>query len=313
MKALKVIANIFGVLIALVLSLILTVFLIASPVISAATSFMQSDTLRKVVKNIDYTEMVMANEELAASLSESGIDGAMLESLLDTEMVEEILTVYVDSVFAVLEGEADRITLTEETINKIIQEHIDELLPIVKAYIGDQYPITDEMLKPMVSEMMEDYAGDIVLMLPDADDLGLDAEMIELISLTRNGTVLIGVVAVAAVLSLLILLCRFVRFKGFMWLGVEYLLSAAVTLLAAFGMGSATKAMLVSAAPGSEVIAEPILAVVSAELLKGGGVLAGLAVLFILIFALGRVMLKKRRERLESETVYQEETLNEWV
>ena len=298
MKVLKGIANVFGVLLALVLSLVLFATLIATPVVSAAGTFMQTDTLKKVVKNIDYTEL-FSEMEMMGDLSESGLDPELITTLMETGMVEDIVEIYADGVFDMLEGKTDEVVLSAETVNDILQKYLDDIVPIVKAMIPAEYPVPDETIRSMTSEMLKEYSGEIAGMLPAAEDLGLNTEVVMAVNMLRDGTVLWGVIGVVGVLSILILLCRFMRFKGFMWLGVVYLISGAITFLASMSMGDAVKTVVAAAEPGVEAVVAPIVSIIAAEMMKGGGVLAGLAVLFILVFVVGRKLMKRRMEQQE--------------
>ena len=73
-----------------------------------------------------------------------------------------------------------------------------------------------------------------------------------------------------------------------MWLGVVYVLSAIVVFLASFGMGGAGAVLVSVAGPMAELVAEPVLSILSAELFKGAGIFAAMALVFILIYILGR-------------------------
>ena len=110
MKVLKGIANVFGILLALVLSLVLFVMLITTPLASAAGSFMQTETLKKVVKNIDYAEL-FTDMEIVGDMSETGLDPEMIATLMESGMVEDIVELYADGVFDMLEGKTDEIAL----------------------------------------------------------------------------------------------------------------------------------------------------------------------------------------------------------
>ena len=106
MKVLKGIANVFGVLLALVLSLVLFVMLITAPVISAAGSFTETDTLKKVVKNIDYKEL-LAGMDMEEAMGESGLDPELIATVMESGMMDDLVEVYADGIFDLLEGKVD--------------------------------------------------------------------------------------------------------------------------------------------------------------------------------------------------------------
>ena len=301
MKVLKGIANVFGILLALVLSLVLFVMLITTPLASAAGSFMQTETLKKVVKNIDYAEL-FTDMEIVGDMSETGLDPEMIATLMESGMVEDIVELYADGVFDMLEGKTDEIALSAETVNGILQKYLDDIVPIVKAMIPAEYPVPDEMIRSMTSEMLKEYSGEITGMLPAAEDLGINREIVMAVNMLRDGTVLMGIIGVVGVLSILILLCRFVRFKGFMWLGVVYMIGGVISFLASMSMGDAVKSVVAAAEPGLEAVITPITGIIAAEMMKGAGVLVGLAALFIIVFVVGRKIMRRRNEMLQTQT-----------
>ena len=301
MKLLKGIANVFGILLELVLSLVLFVMLITTPLASAAGSFMQTETLKKVVKNIDYAEL-FTDMEIVGDMSETGLDPEMIATLMESGMVEDIVELYADGVFDMLEGKTDEIALSAETVNGILQKYLDDIVPIVKAMIPAEYPVPDEMIRSMTSEMLKEYSGEITGMLPTAEDLGINREIVMAVNMLRDGTVLMGIIGVVGVLSILILLCRFVRFKGFMWLGVVYMIGGVISFLASMSMGDAVKSVVAAAEPGLEAVITPITGIIAAEMMKGAGVLVGLAALFIIVFVVGRKIMRRRNEMLQTQT-----------
>jgi hypothetical protein len=300
MKVLKGIANVFGVLLALVLSLVLFVMLIAAPVISAAGSFTETDTLKKVVKNIDYKEL-LAGMDMEEAMGESGLDPELIATVMESGMMDDLVEVYADGIFDLLEGKVDEVVLSPETVNDILQKYLDDIVPVVKAMIGDEYPVPDEMIRSMTSEMLKEYAGEFAGMFPSAADLGLTQEVMMAVRMLRDGTILWGIIGVIGVISILILVFRFVRFKGFMWLTVVYALCGGLIFLTSMSLGDAVREVVAVTEPGMEALITPLISILAAEMMKGAGVLVGMAVLFVLVFVIGRKLMRKRREAMQAE------------
>jgi len=286
-KVIKWIGNALGILMAAILSLILMAMLILAPVVSAGGSLLQAENLQQVVNDIDFTEVIKG------SIEEGSVEGELLNELMETKLMEELLALYVEDFFAVLDGENVQKKLTADTLKNLMNDHMEELLPIMKSYIGVDIPLPEETLSNLVSQMLEAEAEEIIEMLPSPEDLGLDESVVMTVRALREGILLKALIIVIAVLSLLIVLCRFVRFKGFMWLGVGYCLPAAMVLAAALFIRNYGAALINELVPEAEVILECVLSVLTSQMLKGTGVIAGAGVIFILIFALGRRIHKK--------------------
>ena len=110
-----------------------------------------------------------------------------------------------------------------------------------------------------------------------------------------------GIIGVIGVISILILVFRFVRFKGFMWLTVVYALCGGLIFLTSMSLGDAVKEVVAVTEPGMEALITPLISILAAEMMKGAGVLVGLAVLFVLVFVIGRKLMRKRREAMQAE------------
>lgn len=284
MKALKSICNVFGILIAIVLSLVLLVFLIVSPVFSGVTSLVRSETLHGIVRQIDFSELIVADP--------SDPSAAILGELMQTELIDEVMELYIDDVLSYLDGSTQS-ALTADTINSLVQTHMDELLPIMREYAGADPAIDDETLKQVIVSMFDGEA--LIEMLPSPADLGITEEVIFALSLVRSNVLLTGSIILFAVLSLLIFCLRWPRFKGFMWLAVVYIIGALFNLTSGAGVSVAIPTLVSGYEPGLSGVLSPVLAVLTRSFLINGAVLGVLAIVFIVIFALGRKALKKKK------------------
>ncbi len=296
MKIIKGIFNVLGIFLAILFSIILIVMLIVTPTISAVSSFLRADTLHNVIKNIDASEMLrnFGGEQLPTQIN--GMDvSSIMDELMESELVEDILTIYTDNLFATIEGSNTASSLNAESIEAILNKHIDNLIPMVKTQIGTDLPLTDENIKTLATPMIASMVPSLLTMLPSLEDLGLDATTIKILQNLYNGNYLKYMLLASGLLSLLILLFRFPRFKGFMWLGVTYLLSAVFVL----GLSVLTKTSdLLTTVVGDvseiEFILIPLLTTLSQELFKGAGIIAILGIVYILIFVLGQKLTKKK-------------------
>lgn len=290
MKVFKKIMNVLGILLAVIVSLILAVVLVATPVVSGAASFFEAENLSKIVRSIDFNQLLLGDGQLEQKLGEYG---PLLETFSETEAMEQILDLYIADVLNSLKGSGEK-QLTAAAVQEIMLAQIDEFMPVVKAQLGDAAALLpQEEIEKYVVSYLESYGDTILNMLPSIEELGLSEEVLRGVRLLGEGKIVTIMLIAVAMLSVLVLLLRWVGFKGFMWLGVDYLLSAVVVFLASFGIGGAGALLVSVAGPMAELVAEPILSVLSAALFKGAGIYAGLAVLFILIFVVGRKLLQK--------------------
>ncbi len=291
MKVLNILGNILGILIAILLSLILFASLLTTPLVSTATSFLNSDTLYKVVKNIDFT-LFFANTD---NSQQNQLPAEILNELMKTEFAEDMITLYTDSLFNSLSENNTTVSVAAEDISTLANEHIDELLPILKTKIGVALPLSDSEIQQYAKQYIDELAPEIASMLPTLSDLNIDDTIVSVLHNLYTGKVMRSLLFMIGLLSFLILLCRFPRFKGFMWLGITYFCSASILFLFAFTVKSTGISLLTEFIPISSIIVTPFFSGITSGVFKGAGIIFALAICFIIIFILGRRLLPKAK------------------
>lgn len=298
MKIVKGFFNFLGILAAIIFSLVLILMLIVTPLVATASSFLKAETIHNIVNEIDVSAFVESNIENVS------MDTQVLESFMETELADEMISLYVDNVFAELIGVEPQTELTEETLKSLFKEHREELLPIVKAVISAEYEIntdmklSDENMQLIVDQFIENIVPGMLSVLPSLDQIGLDEVTISVIQNLYNGVILKVMLAVTAFITVMILLCRFPRLKGFMWLGVVYLISAVPVLLISLLARSGNIIDLAGGLSQMEEIVTPVITILSEVLLKGTGLIALFGVVFIVIFIVGRKLIFAKRRQI---------------
>lgn len=278
----KKIFNFFGIIISFVLSLVLFVELLVVPVVSATTSFTQIDNLKKIVSQIDLSQLEFTDE--------NGADAELLNQLLEGDLMAELLELYVEDIFMTLEDNGGERIFTVEALKAVCEEHMEELLPIVKEVMKEELTLPDgsmlkdEDLEKVVLQLINEEADNLIQEFPTVEDLGITEEVILGLKYLREGMVWFVFIGAAAVLSLLILLFRCVQFKGFVWLGVVYFLAGGINLLAAVALQKSGSALAEILVPETEGIIAPIISVLGTEMFKGAAVIGLFAVAFICIY-----------------------------
>ena len=290
MKAFKIVMNVLGIIGASILSIFLVIALTITPVVWAATSFLQGDGIYKILSSVDYSEIITSEIDINSATTE----GEIVNKLMESEMMEEVVELCTDNIFATVDGDEDAY-VTPDDIEDIARDHEDELKEIIKEYVGDSIPLTEEILDEMTDSLIEEYSVEIAKTLPTADDLGLSPEVLNIMMNFRNGTYFWTAFAITATLSLLVMLCQVMRFKGFMWIGVDYLVAAVFTLISSFGIKALDLQVIMDLDATSKPIFTTLSGIISSDMLKGAGIETLLGVVFIVVFIVGRKLLKKRK------------------
>ena len=300
MNAVKKIFNVLGILISIVFSLVLAVVLLITPLLSAATALVQTDTLHGMIRQADFTQLLpdAAEDELTAAL-------------LQTEFTDDLLGLCVDDMLAALEG-TDRRSLTNQALTDLAEQHMDELIPIFRPIALEQAKqnvdvpdgtvvnwdelVTDEDISAAIMQYLSENSEELISSFPTPEDLGIDQNTAAALTAVRSGTVRTAGMILAAVLTVLILLCRCIRYKGFMWAGVVYILFGAIDLLCSYLIKGFDFSVLVTDIPELTGVMPILLSTLVPPLIQTSAVIAALGVLFTLIFIAGR----KTRARKQS-------------
>lgn len=287
----KTVLNVFGIIGASILSIFLVISLVTTPAVSAVSSFFKTENVQEIFSSIDYSKMITAEMDLD---EEGEIQAQLIEDIMDSKMMEEVLELTVDNMFNVMEGKSTKNSLTAAEIQTVAEKHMDEITSILKKhFVGDE-EIPEEYIDEMASEMIDELAVSFAEMLPTTEDMGLDRETVSVISSLRNGTYFWTAFAIAAVLTVLVMLCQVMRFKGFMWISVDYYVAAVGTLIIATFIKSLDFARIIDYDLFSGSIISAIVSMVSGQMFKGALILLALGILFTVIFVAGRKSIKKK-------------------
>lgn len=313
MKAVKIILNIFGILLSIVLSLVLLLTIVVSPVFTAASDIVKPETIHKVITNINYEQLLVDNGiDVENSMEEYGIPAQAITDIMESDMVGDVIELYAKEVEAALAGNMDTEFLNADAIKQIAGENIDEIVNIALQFIPEEEIPTDvsieevkEQVKVGITEYVETNAEEIVSYLPDVKEMiveSVDTQTIEVIRYVQNGTFTGIIWGIIIVLSAIIYLLRFPRFKGFMWLAVVYFLGAISTFALGSTLNGTLLDMIIESVPELNIVVTPAAEAVYASIIKVGIILMVLTALYIAAFVVGRVFLAKRKKALAAAT-----------
>jgi len=225
----------------------------------------------------------------------SAEDAELMNVLFEDGLMDEIMDLYIEDLFTELDGGTVAKKLTGESVTVIMENHMDTFVELTKSQLDEQtlQLVSDEEIADMLRESLGETAQEMVDSFPTIYDMGLDEETLNTIGVLRDGLVgTVGIVLVA-ILAVIVFICQFPRFKSFMWLGVDFIIGGGLTLVLATSLELILKAALASIPLGTAIM-NPVVETFAAAMKKGALVELGLAVLFVVIFIVGRVILKKK-------------------
>ncbi len=310
MKGNKVL-NVITAIIASILSIVLVLIAYSTVLCSTLSSVARPNTIVDFVQNIDFSSALLDNEEINHLLAEQNLDKSVINDIMQSSAVSEVITLYANDVTsAVFDPDSISNGLTAEAIKEIAHNNIDEIVDIVAKSVTGSFD--KAAIKQKILEAVDTSAQNIADMLPPAEELvgSIDAATSDALNFVFGPTLTLIMTAVCAVLAGLIYACRFRRFGGFLWIGVDLGVAGAITALTAVAIKIvAPMAMnetgFINYAIGSAS------SVLCTKLVWGTVILLLLATLFIVGFALlRRFVLNKTAPVAVAETPSDETTEN---
>ena len=295
MKIFKKLMNVLGIIAAAILSILLIITLIMTFTLSSVEGFFEGENIHKILADVDFTTLIeneMGTIELSGGTEK---EAQIIEDLMDSEMMDEVVTLCIDHIFEEIENTNNVNPITAQHISDIAYDHMDELQKIVKSNLGEEIPLTKEILDEMTESLIEEYSVKVADMIPTVEDFGLDKETLQIINNLKNGTYFMIALGGAVILTIVVMLCQVMRFKGFMWIGVDYLVSAIGSLVLAIILKSGNLVSHVMIGEMGASVLESSAEIICDGLLKGSLILAGLGIIFIIVFAVGRTVIKKKK------------------
>lgn len=276
--------RVLGLIGAILLSIPLVAALAITPLYSAASSVITPEALTSVIQNVDYSAMLAGNPTLEDVEGNENLPEEMMEALITSDFVEEVLTTYTREVITAIQGDEVSDALSKEHILDLTEEHMDELLALANTYIPDAEKVTEQEMRTHIRGTMEELSTELLKTLPSSQEVqammpGGDA--FNPITLLVNPTIPWVLFGATVVLAALVFLCLIHRYRGLLCLGIDGLI-ALVPLLSVYSLlleGGYLHGELM--AGENAAIAAPLLDTLTQNLLIGIVVVGVLALALI--------------------------------
>ena len=286
-KALRVL----GVIGAALLCLPLLLTLMVAPMYSAVSSLLTPHTLTKVVREIDYSELVKNATNQVTSNSQ--MPAQMIKEVMNTPFAEDLITVYTDELVGILQNGEVSGALTTDSFAALVQSHEKDLIGIIRKHVPEAQNISDEKMGGLLKEMAEDFGEEIVETLPTAEDVALlvPTQGTGPLSIVVSNAVPVALIITILVLAGLTFACLLHRFRGLLWLGIEALVACLPLAVICTVLGTLGPDLLEGTPPS---VASAVISALSGNLLTATIVLATVGVVLIAGFIAYRIWKKRQ-------------------
>ena len=224
-------ANVITAILAAMMSILLVVLLFATALVGTVNNMTTAQGLGTVLgdtlQQIDFTEILTESAD-DMGFSEGDLQqGEIVNRLLKTDAAKEIIDLISQGIAANLNGDED-ILVTGQGLESIVREHEDEIVDILCDIDPsiDRETVREEMLK-YVDENAEELVGGLMGLVSEV--AGNVQEITPILDMLKLAMIVLVVVCV--VLAGAIYGCRWYRFGGFLWVGIDAAIAGAMTLV----------------------------------------------------------------------------------
>lgn len=233
--------NVITAIVAVLLSILLVPTLFATGLVAAANSAtspaVMGNLITNTVQNIDFEQLILDSVEDSDISEEVLKEARTVTALLDSKAAKEFFSMYARDVAATLNGSYDpaNASVSVQSVTDLANNHVDEL---VDALVALEPDADREEIRSAILTFVEENAGELLDSLKIENIVDMDGltEITNALNLLKKVTwVLLGV---CLVLAGLIYACRYYRFGGFIWLGVDFGISAVMMTLTALAVKS---------------------------------------------------------------------------
>ncbi len=308
----KKVLNVFGIIFASILSIVLVISLIVTPIVFSSFSLLSPKNLSNAITSMDMSELIGSGED--AEQNE-------MADLLSTNAAKEVFELYATDIKNSLSGKDVESKLNGETLKKIIEDNMDELVTVMREFDGAPSDLSDEEIKTAIKGALEEGADELLESLPKPQELtqqlvNENPEIQTAFDIMGNAnTIKLSVIGGIVFISALIFVCRLFEFRGFKWLSVDLFVVSGILILVCAGLflGSGVANELLS---DNAMLSDVVITLLSS--FKTG---MAIRTAVILVFAIGLmvayVFIKKARTQkvlaAENVEVVLEDTVTETI
>lgn len=272
----KKILNVLGIIVAWLLSILLVVMLVVTPIVFSTLSLLDAKTITKaftgVVSNMGTTEdagaagevedyglvklsntsqdavsaggddMSQITSDMLGSLVGDAIPQEALDAILNSKAAQELISTYAEDIANAISGSGEDAKFNADKLKQIVNDNMDEIVEIIQTASPDMADVDIEEIKTTIQTAINDNADEIVQALPKPEEIKqqLVQESPELEMaldiLAAKDTIKLAIIGVIVVLSGLIFACRLCGFRGFRWLAVDLFVAGGIGLLPSLGL-----------------------------------------------------------------------------
>lgn len=331
----KKVWNVLGIIAAWLLSIILVLMLIISPMILSVLSLLNADTITDVLADsltagapsaqaqpevitLSTASQAQTPTDMLTGMLGDNVTPEQLDKILSSKVAKELIGSYTKDMANAFGGGNQAPEFDAEKLKTIVNDNIDEVVGILKELSPELADVDEAEIKANIQKAVDEGAEEIVSALPkpeeikqeimqNSPELGLVFKVI-----AKKNLIKLAIIGMIVLLSGLIFVCRLCGFRGFRWLAVDLFVGAGFGILICAGL--LFGASMLDAVVAGEPIVGALIGTLLSAFTKGMIIrtvvmlLSAVGLLLAYIFVVKKALTKKTSV-LEAAPV--EETPNE--
>lgn len=287
---------------AVILSIVFIVSAVATVLCATVVAFIKPENIVELVQSVDYSSLLANMEDMntpdpdvPSATPESGYKEELIDDIMKSETAKELLGEYAQGVTSVITGNELSEGLTADKLQNIVNENMDEIVGLVKEHSDGS--LSDDEIREQINTEIIDKADEIVAMLPSVEDVkdATEDQAVKMLGKIFKPTLTYAMIALTVIIALLIYACRYKRFGGFIWIGVDCLLASALVFVVSVAVNLCQSVIVDMLSINIEIV-DSILMILTSTISKGLWTLVIAAVVCIAACIILRKVVNKKAD-----------------
>ena len=242
--------NVLGIIVAWLLSIVLVLMLIVTPIVFSALSLLNGETIAQLVSGLltagqeqAYSQGVQVvtlsettqpadsaenvGKDVLSDMFGDKLTPQQISAILSSGVAKELIEAYTEDLTGAFAGGTQEAKFNAEKIKSIVENNIDDLVQVLQANIPECANMDATELKNKIMQAVDENAEKIVDTLPKPEEIkqqltesNPELEM-ALMVLAKKDMIKLAFIVAIVVLSGLIFVCRIPGLRGFRWLATD--------------------------------------------------------------------------------------------
>ena len=219
---------------AFILSIVLILVAITDALFYTGADLLKAEHVSELLHNVTHTA-VINHEVFQETAEEKNVSDELVDDILESQLFDELIDELSEDFTAEFLGKDYDGALDTEGLKRLTAQHMDEIYEIVDTHTDEK--VNREKLEEGIMKAIDENKEDIdqtlaasVMIVDEIDD-----DLLALLRVIFGSTATIFLTITIVILAGMIYACRYRRFGGFIWLGVDFFFVA----LGVFGIRSA--------------------------------------------------------------------------